>query len=670
MNTSILIEVAQSKAKQVYSAGDFEVDLAQPVYLQNGDRFALSKTFIDTETESEGVVVIPKGGVTLTMSVQPYIQFDDATKFQGTGSFANNLDGVDNSEYLLYETTKDSSADTPGSELMELITSLTFYYTGPRYGKTWGNTDGAHPLKFIGTRIDSKGKISTFPVYVSLPALKTKEESTTGGVYYDGVFVLKNQEIYTKILQENPNAGNVDKDTSLVPDNTDGNWTYNLIDDAMGKFADKGVNVTTRTLDPSKGGFDLTPVMLDIVPFTIPEGKYTPQVLCTTINDELNASTFSKRVVDGIKNILPSPFLKQAFNFPMVPEPDFTPPAAGQPALTTKYILLPANPRFDELPNSNGGIAGFAQPTVPLPTTAPLYKNWLMGTNLMELQYSDETNKYYWNYLHMPIYDTSTAAGTIVSRIQQVDGSTPLTGKYIQQGKNGGVIFKDLGATKKDKNGKDISFDFWSGVLGFTVGGQMNEGSPDGLIPQTNRRTKFSAGTNALYSATIPTITDGVNTTNAGFVIDDIVNKRNYTTFDINKDGSLPNFEATSGFNNVIYATRSLVSNGILDTAYYLIEIQLNFSSNVIGTDKITKNISGIINRYYSKGSYVSAGGDPSFVVDYRGASTALSSMRVRILNPDGSLANIGKDNTLFFELIKAPPQIQPPPQQQQQSQK
>ena len=101
---------------------------------------------------------------------------------------------------------------------------------------------------------------------------------------------------------------------------------------------------------------------------------------------------------------------------------------------------------------------------------------------------------------------------------------------------------------------------------------------------------------------------------------------------------------------------------------YYLIEIQLNFSSNVIGTDKITKNISGIINRYYSKGSYVSAGGDPSFVVDYRGASTALSSMRVRILNPDGSLANIGVDNTLFFELIKAPPappQIQQQPQQQ-----
>ena len=42
--------------------------------------------------------MIPKGGVTLSISVQPYIQFDDATKFQGAGSFSENLDGVDNAK--------------------------------------------------------------------------------------------------------------------------------------------------------------------------------------------------------------------------------------------------------------------------------------------------------------------------------------------------------------------------------------------------------------------------------------------------------------------------------------------------------------------------------------------------------------------------------------------
>ena len=71
---NILIECSQNKAQQVFAPGDFEVQFAQPVALERGDRFALSKTFIDSETEEEGVVVIPKGGYTLSISVQPYIQ--------------------------------------------------------------------------------------------------------------------------------------------------------------------------------------------------------------------------------------------------------------------------------------------------------------------------------------------------------------------------------------------------------------------------------------------------------------------------------------------------------------------------------------------------------------------------------------------------------------------
>ena len=43
-----------------------------------------------------------------------------------------------------------------------------------------------------------------------------------------------------------------------------------------------------------------------------------------------------------------------------------------------------------------------------------------------------------------------------------------------------------------------------------------------------------------------------------------------------------------------------------------------------------------------------------SFVIDYKGEPVVISSMRVRITNPDGSLAGVGVDNTMFFELIKA----------------
>ena len=654
MNSNIIIECAQTNANQIHKNGDFEIKLAQPIFLENGDRFALSKTFLDNETEDEGVVVVPKGGITLQIQVQPYIQFDDLTKFEN--GFTGNLDGVDNSEYLLYKVNKDSSPDGPGNKLMELVTSIYFVYDGPRYDKTWGNVDNAHALKFIAQDINGVA----FPVFVSLPPLKTVSNETPGGWFQSGNYTEKNLDIYCKILQANPSGTNIDSDISLVPDNTDGNWTFNKIKPVMGIPSKNGNQIKSRVLDPSKGSYDLTPAFFEVPPFTIPEGKYTPDILCQHINDELNATPFSKRVVDGVANILPTAFLQQSFSLPMLPAP--TP---AQLTAKTHYILVPANPRFSELPGNNGGVAGFQQPTVPLPTTGTLFKNFLIGTNLVELQYSSETNKYYWNYLHFPIYDITQGNGNpIITKITRSGGSSdPIGGKYIQQSKNGGVIFHSLDATTiNEKTQKPEKYDFWSGVLGFTI----SDGGAAGIIPQKNYISNFDCDGDELYSGYIYTLIDGINTTNAGFVIDDIVNKTEYTVFNLNSDGSIANFEATSGFNNVIYANRSLVSNGILDTAYYLIEIQLNFSSNLIGNDTITRNISGIINRYYSKGSYVSAEGDPSFVINYLGEPTIISSMRIRILNPDKSIASLGTDNTLFFELIKAPPQmIQPQPQPQ-----
>jgi len=655
MNANALIEIAQSKSKQVYSNGDYEVEFAQPIYLENGDRFALSKTFIDTETESEGVIVIPKGGVTIYIEVQPYIQYDDVTKFNS--GIAANLTDVDNSEYLLYEMNKDTSPAAAGNPLMELITEIQFNYkTAQGKVTTWGNTDGKHPLQFTATHIDG----TTYPVYVELPALKTHTVQLPWADAQEGTFLKKDLNIYTKIKQVGATAANFKSDISLVPNNSDGSWTFNKIPfKSMGDDVSFGSTVFARTLDPSKGGFDLVPSTYLVEPFIIPEGKYTPDVLCTHINDNLNINSFPKRVVDGAKGILNTAFLHQAFDLPMDADPDLTiadPPKA--------FILVPAEPRFSQLPTPanqapTGGLAGFT----PIPNPLPLpgaanfpYNNYLIGTNLVELQYSSETDSFYWNYLHFPIY---TDDGTIVTQFKKVGtGTNPTNSQYIQNSKNGGVIFTSLEATAFDpKTGIVQPFPFFDAVLGFNVGGDK------GLIPKIIRHNKFSAGTNSLYSASVPILVDGQNTTNAGFVIDDIVDKKQSTVFNLNSNGTIGNFESTSGFNNVIYANSSLVSNGILDSAYYLVEIHLNFASNVIGADSITRNLSGIINRYYSKGSYVSAGGDPSFIIDYRGASTAISSLRVRILNPDGSVADLGKDNTLFFELIKAPPQ---PPQPQQ----
>ena len=165
---------------------------------------------------------------------------------------------------------------------------------------------------------------------------------------------------------------------------------------------------------------------------------------------------------------------------------------------------------------------------------------------------------------------------------------------------------------------------------------------------------EFTANSPITYVAEVPNIIEGQHSTAPEFLIDGIVNKATYQRFPVTTSGDLTAYEATSSLNNVIYANNSIVSSGVLSTAYYLVEIQLSFTSNIIGEDTIVRNISGIINRYYSKGSYISGGGDPSFVIDYKGEPVVISSMRVRITNPDGTLAGVGVDNTMFFELIKA----------------
>ena len=42
-------------------------------------------------------------------------------------------------------------------------------------------------------------------------------------------------------------------------------------------------------------------------------------------------------------------------------------------------------------------------------------------------------------------------------------------------------------------------------------------------------------------------------------------------------------------------------------------------------------------------------------VYTHKGESVYLSSLKIRILNPDQSLARVGDDNTIFIKIVKAP---------------
>jgi len=591
---NILIECSQVQSNTINSNnGDFETILPHPLILEEGDNFLLSKCFIDNEIESEGIIDIPYD-LNLVVSCAVYIQNEDATKFDSAQD--ENDTGLDNGSYFLY----DIITDTPpagGTSKMEFITKIRFVWGHDNESDEYfgDRTGGDKPVKFIGHDIHK----NPFPVFVNIPQTPTEDE-------------MVDVEVNIYVLKIEIGSGYYAHDGSLTLDNSDGNWTFNrilptyvtpfvIVDSNQHELAGKA-SCSLKTFDKL---------------MVLPKAKYQPEDMIQIINDKLNHNVFPQPVLTGASNIISNPFLHISSEF-----------AFGKN--NNEFLLFPDLKSYSALPDSKGGSKGLTnnEPT----------KNYFIGTNTIELAYSSDLNKFYWNFLHFPIYSTQNGNPIVTRVVPLTSGATPADQKYIQQGKNGGVVFNDLRATYTDPiTRQELPFDFWSKKLGFQL---------DKLIPKKVVKT-FQPGTTT-YTANILDVTDGFQMTNAGFILDSSIDKADYQKIDTTKLN-----EVNSDFNDVVYASNKVLGNGVLDSAYYLVEIQLNFSSNIVGTNSITRNISGIINRYYSKGSFVSSGGDPSFIINYKGEPIIIQSMRIRILNPDRTLALIGSNNTLFFEIIK-----------------
>ena len=632
---SILLECSQNNSNNVLQNGVYETHLAQPIVLENGDKFALNRTFLDTQIENDGLINL-QNDVTLEITCVPYIQNDDSDKFWPDMTVGG--DGIDNSEYVLYEISKKIPDPTNPAEGLVLVESITFGFGGGDGIENYGDNTGVHPVTL--SALDVNRKIFSFSVDVPFTSIDKKVT-----IPLDVVCLKTN----------NGRPGDENQDTTLMANNANGNWNFNRLDIKWGPAHYSPVN------DPRKdyGSFSfvvkendkftteellITPRAFEQNDIVIPGGKYTPSEITEYINDRMNSNFLGGRVITAGYNLLSSPYLhlNQEFIFSLDYENwSFTRPGATQ---KPSCIFVASNPRFENT-NPLGAILGMEGVSE---------KNYFIGTNRTELAYSDTDNKFYWNFLHFPIYSTS---GAVVTQLTKTGGTTIDNSTYIQQSKNGGIIFTHLAATIKNPiSGEQDPFDFWEAKLGFNL---------KELMPKPQSVTRFTAGGANQYSGNIYKITDGINTTNAANLITDLVSftppadpsdptaLHPYQKFQILDTGDIENFQTTSTFNNVIYAPNSVVGSGILDTAYYLVEIQLNFASNIIGETSITRNIVGIINRYYSRGAYVSSSGDSSFVLSHSGEPVVISSIKIRILNPDRTIAQLGSDNTLVFQVLK-----------------
>ena len=261
--------------------------------------------------------------------------------------------------------------------------------------------------------------------------------------------------------------------------------------------------------------------------------------------------------------------------------------------------------------------------------------NYWVGSNQLELAFDDNTDLFYFKFLHMPMYMPSTSQ--IISKINKMSEIPTPSNPYYHNGKNGGVVFNSLVAY--DRTDTTNIYNFWEAKLGFDTS-KICVGY-----------TKFitTLGGRGLRVPIFNNVGDGISATSARPDIDSLISKTS-TAFQV-----VPSdFTAVNSLNSLtteIFASSVTLESLSLKYSHFLIELQAGYTTTLISENTITKNIQGIVNRYYSIGQFVS-GDSGGIVYTHTGEPIYMNSIRVRILDSSKQLASgLGEDSTIFLSV-------------------
>tara|TARA_R110002096_G_scaffold205444_2_gene391335 strand:+ start:1388 stop:3121 length:1734 start_codon:yes stop_codon:yes gene_type:complete len=338
---------------------------------------------------------------------------------------------------------------------------------------------------------------------------------------------------------------------------------------------------------------------------TIPQGDYEAQELCKIMNDSMTRNRTTKFFTET--QLINSPYLKATNDF--------------QGANDNFYVSTDGE---EVLSIANG---------------------YLVGSSQIQINYDPEISLFYWEIMHEPTY---TSNGIVTQIIQDVGQGT--SNNFYVNSRAGGIVWTYLGARKKS-SGQDVrDYDFWNAKLGFDLDSlTLTANNGETAIKRTN-------GTLA-YNFLKLEMLDGINSTNSFDSIDNIVDKKSYWTLPAKTGTSFP--ASTSSLFASCYAQVRKLEQDTLESGYFLVDIKGGFTTDMVGQKNTTKNISGIVSRYYSMGAYTTGGGDAGVVYTHKGVSEYLTEFTIRILKPNKQLAIVGNDNTIFLEIVNNQEEIE-----------
>ena len=376
--------------------------------------------------------------------------------------------------------------------------------------------------------------------------------------------------------------------------------------------------------------------------FSVPIGDYEPDGLAKLMTDRL--TTLNMKEVAGSPRVFE--YDETQSNLDIVPKGELV-----HSCLQISTHALINNPHYgfngldsdrDKvlfMSESGRDIIQFNQPGDG--TAAPF--NYVFGCNLFTVLYDELLNKFSIDQAHLPVMDISTPASkTNQAIIKLMANNGAASSKYIAA--HSGVFINSINGSK--------SSGLFNQAMGFT-------GDSTLLFEPVTAPQSFTGG---VFSNNISTqscsMVAGQNITEELISIDLGINN---VVSDYYKVATATQTEANS---NIVNSNNhnGIVANqikkdgiGQLPDGYFMIEISGLPNTNII--NQYSKKIQAICGRFYATTDFTElqdGSGSIPYIHPDGSSPYYISSLSVRILDPNGSCAHgINNNSTIFLQLLK-----------------
>ena len=626
MNTTIL-RLREEESTPTIHNGTYTTTLSKPIVIEEGDSIQIKSAFIDTASEST-VTVDEDFTATLTTAkyfTNHYLGTDvsvnnplsEGSGMTFTDDKALNLAGPDNKKYWSCQTN-------PSNLNNHLLLSITvFPIKEKKFGDLHFNMLVRDPLQPTAT--------ATFvPIKQQyIPPLHWKDYKSGGYKH--------NVDVWVNVPPGTDPALSI----QFVPFKGDfkGDWAGHNMYVPLVREA-----IFSTTLQSE----NFLTLITDTCEIPIKKGEYTPTELATLMTDQMSLLVRPGGTVGNNYAAVPSEFLvdspflsstKQHYQKALL-QADNTYPAQGVSNDTTIYISEDGNALFSNW---------------RLPTLSSAASDNLLGTNNASLNFDTTLNKLNFDVLHFPVLVPDGSPAVYIPGIVYTPDQADTTATKFPH--DAVTSYSGVGIVEFSPA------PFWQN-LGFTGANTISvvqnptelfNYSP-GFYWNGSENLPLTPPTRAIHRITVGSQV-GKSTTSQYAGMDLVVNNTAATWMNPYENTA----GVASSITNPMVGDRQFNGSANND-GYLMINIGVKIPQTMVASTQAgvvgSNQCQSIVGKFYTSGNILQDQGEGSIAYTHVGEPQILSSLDVQILNGDGTIpinTDIGPNNTIFLELVKAP---------------